>query len=93
MGVQKALRLQGKYCEVISGVHAEQLFCHKLENLHRRPVRQLQDNLNALLAKDIYLARAELGVVCADGNERLDGVVCYLGDLTVEAKCLDLTGV
>jgi hypothetical protein len=49
---------------------------------------QLEDN--SLLAENVDLARTKPGVVCADGDKRLNRVVCYLGDLAVEAKCLDL---
>jgi hypothetical protein len=50
----------------------------------------VEDDLDALLAEDIDLASPKLGLVCADGEEGLDGVICNLGYLRVDSIVPDL---
>ncbi|KAH8643749.1 hypothetical protein IG631_01212 [Alternaria alternata] len=91
MGVEQLLGLEREDGQVVLGVYTQQLLSAELQDLDRGAARgQRQHNLDSLLAKDVDLAGAELALAGADGYERLDGVVCDLGDFGVDAIVADL---
>lgn len=90
MRIHEPLRLEREDREIIPRVHAQQLVGAELEDPDGGLVRQRQHHLDAFLAKDVDLPVAELALAGADGDEGLDGIVCYLGDAAVEAIVLDL---
>lgn len=53
-------------------------------------MRKGEDDLHAFLPKDVDLPRSKLALVGADGEELLNGIVSEVGDLTVDAKVLNL---
>ena len=86
MRVQKSFGLEREDGEIISGVDTEQLLSAKLEYLHRSLGRQWEDNLDALLSKNVYLTVAEVACRGTNGDEGLDRVVGNLGYSRIYAE-------
>jgi hypothetical protein len=88
--VDQLLGLEREDREVVLGVDTQQLLCAELQKLDRGCARQWQDDLDSVLPEDVDLPVSELAFARADGEERLDGVVCDLCDFGVYAIVADL---
>lgn len=53
-------------------------------------MRQIQDDVDALLAKYVDLPIPELGLICSNCQEGLHWIIRYLGNLRVDSEVGDL---
>lgn len=90
IGSHQGPGLERVYADLILRIDTDELVGTELEKLGRCLTRELEDDRNAPLAKDIDLAASELSITGADREERLNGVVCDSTNLRVHTTARKL---
>lgn len=85
MARQQSLRLQRVHGEFILRAYGNQLICHESQRRDRGFPRQTQRDRDPLLAKDVDLPAAVVGLARADGEQGLHRIVCQHTYLRVDA--------
>lgn len=87
------LSVEAENADIVLAIQNNELVGAELEGSNRGSPWRSKGYADSFLAKDVHNARAELGFVRADSEQRLDGVIRKRRDLRVDAIAGKLSGL
>jgi len=90
VGGHQGLAGKGVYADLILRIYTDELVGTELKKLGRGLARELKDDQDTPLSKNVDLAASELGITGADGEKRLNGIIGDDANLRVHTTALEL---